>query len=47
MDFANGELRLQGVSLPEPALAEATQSLKAQGYTLNTTPNGLILKGGL
>ncbi|MDH4478416.1 MAG: type II secretion system protein GspL [Rhodoferax sp.] len=47
MDFANGELRLQGVSLPAPALAEATQSLKAQGYTLNTTPNGLILKGGL
>jgi general secretion pathway protein L len=47
LDFANGELRLNGLTLAGPALSEATQSLKAQGYTLSTTGTGLVLKGGL
>ena len=45
LDFANGELRLRGVTLPAPALAEATQSLKAQGYTLSATGADLTLRG--
>lgn len=45
LDFANGELRLRGVTLPAPALAEATQSLKAQGYALSATGADLTLRG--
>ena len=47
LDYANGELRLSGLTLAAPALTEATQALKAQGYTLNAAGNGLVLKGGL
>ena len=47
LDYANGELRLNGLTLAAPALAEATQALKAQGYTLNAAGSGLVLKGGL
>jgi len=47
LDYANGELRLNGLTLAAPTLAEATQALKAQGYTLNATGSGLVLKGGL
>jgi general secretion pathway protein L len=45
LDFANGELRLQGMTLPASALAEATQALKAQGYTLSATGSDLTLRG--
>jgi general secretion pathway protein L len=45
IDFANGELRLRGVALAGPALAEATQALKAQGYTLIATGTDLTLRG--
>ena len=45
LDFANGELRLQGVALAAGALAEATQALKAQGYTLRATGADLTLRG--
>ena len=45
IDFANGELHLHGVALAGPALAEATQALKAQGYTLIATGTDLTLRG--
>lgn len=45
LDFANGELRLRGVTLAAPALAEATQSLKAQGYTLSASGSEITLRG--
>ena len=45
LDFANGELRLQGVALAAGALAEATQALKARGYTLRATGADLTLRG--
>ena len=45
IDFANGELHLHGVALAGPALAEATQALKAQGYTLIATGADLTLRG--
>ena len=45
IDFANGELQLHGVALAGPALAEATQALKAQGYTLIATGTDLTLRG--
>ena len=45
IDFANGELHLHGVALAGPALAEATQALKAQGYTLIDTGTDLTLRG--
>ena len=45
IDFANGELHLRGVALAGPALAEATQALKAQGYTLIATGTDLTLRG--
>ena len=45
LDFANGELRLRGVALAAPALAEATQALKAQGYALSATGADLTLRG--
>ena len=45
LDFANGELRLRGVALAAPALAEATQALKAQGYRLSATGADLTLRG--
>jgi len=44
LDFANGELRLHGVALAASALAEATQALKAQGYTLSATGSDLTLR---
>jgi general secretion pathway protein L len=45
IDFANGELHLHGLALAGPALAEATQALKAQGYTLIATGTDLTLRG--
>ena len=45
IDFANGELHLHGVALAGPALVEATQALKAQGYTLIATGTDLTLRG--
>ena len=45
IDFANGELQLHGLALAGPALAEATQALKAQGYTLIATGTDLTLRG--
>ena len=45
IDFANGELQLHGVALAGPALVEATQALKAQGYTLIATGTDLTLRG--
>ena len=45
IDFANGELHRHGVALAGPALAEATQALKAQGYTLIATGADLTLRG--
>ena len=47
LDFANGELRLRGVALSPPALAEATLALQAQGFGLRAAGADLILKGGL
>jgi len=44
IDFANGELRLRGVALAGPALAEATQALKAQGYSLSASGADLALR---
>ncbi len=45
MDFANGELRLHGVTLAASALAQASQTLKGQGYTLSATGADLSLRG--
>lgn len=45
LDFANGELHLHGVALAGPALAEATQALKAQGIALSATGADLTLRG--
>ena len=45
IDFADGELHLHGLALAGPALAEATQALKAQGYTLIATGTDLTLRG--
>lgn len=45
LDFAEGELRLRGLTLPAPALADASKSLKAQGYTLRAEGPDLVLKG--
>ncbi len=47
LDFANGELRLRGLALAPPALAEATLSLQAQGYSLRPAGADLLLKAGL
>ena len=43
LDFANGQLRLQGLGLAPPALAEATQALKAQGIALRQEGADLLL----
>jgi general secretion pathway protein L len=45
VDFANGELRLRGLTLTASGLAEATQALKAQGYTLSAKGADLTLRG--
>lgn len=44
LDFANGQLRLQGLSLAPPALAEATLALKAQGIALKPDGADLLLR---
>jgi general secretion pathway protein L len=45
LDFANGELRLRGITLTASALAETTQALAAQGYTLSAKGPDLTLRG--
>jgi len=44
LDFANGELRLHGLTLAPPELAQATQSLRAQGYLLHATGTDLVVR---
>jgi len=44
LDFANGELRLQGLALAPSELAQATQNLKAQGYLLHASGADLVLQ---
>lgn len=44
LDFANGQLRLQGLRLAPPALAEATLALRAQGLTLRPEGADLLLR---
>ena len=44
LDFANGELRLQGLSLAPPALAEAKLALQAQGIALRPDGADLLLR---
>ena len=44
IDFANGELQLQGVSLTASALAQATLALKALGISLSATGSDIVVK---
>jgi len=44
LEYAKGQLRLQGLTLAPTALAEATLSLKAQGITLRTEGADLLLR---
>ena len=44
LDFANGELRLRGVSLAADALTDAMQTLRAQGIALSASGAQLTLR---
>jgi general secretion pathway protein L len=44
LEYAKGQLRLQGLALAPPALAEATLSLKAQGIALRPEGADLLLR---
>lgn len=44
IDFANGVLQLHGVSLPAPALAQATLALKARGLGLKATGSDIVVR---
>jgi len=44
LDFANGELRLRGLSVPADTLAQATRALQGQGYGLTPSGDDLLLR---